>query len=81
MIIQWMMAVYRKKKKKRCKILDVLVLNRADGLNYYINKKQNIPHCQNNYKIKYQNHRKMNIETPCTQIHESLLSWMVQELQ
>jgi hypothetical protein len=46
----------------RCKILDVLVLNRADGLNYYINKKQNIPNCRNNYKIKYQNHGKMKSE-------------------
>jgi hypothetical protein len=65
----------------RCKILDALVLNRADGLNYYMNKKQNIPHCQNNYKIKYQNHGKMKSEASSTQIHESLLFWLVQELQ
>jgi hypothetical protein len=35
---------------------------------------QIIPHCWNNSKIKYQNHRKRSIDTPNTQIHDRLLS-------
>jgi hypothetical protein len=65
----------------RYKILEILVQNRADGLIYYINKKQNIPHCRNNYKFKYQTHGKMKSETSSTQIYDNLLSWLEQELQ
>jgi hypothetical protein len=35
---------------------------------------QIIPHCWNNSKIKYQNHRKRSIDIPNTQIHDRLLS-------
>jgi hypothetical protein len=48
-----------------------LVYSSADGLNYYINKNLNIPHCRNNYKIKYQNHGKMNIEASSTHIYDN----------
>jgi hypothetical protein len=53
----------------------------CSGLIYYINKKQNIPHCRNNYKFKYQTHGKMKSETSSTQIYDNLLSWLEQELQ